>query len=606
MIKNLFPFPTIREGQKEFMDDIQRAVEDGKILVAHAPTGIGKTAAVLAPSLAYALDNGKMVLFLTAKQSQHKIAVDTLRLIESKHNIRFTVVDIISKQSMCPKPISKMSYPSFNQICKTEQKLNLCKYCRDADSEIIGKVTNNILHVEELRDLCVSDNLCPYKIALDVASFADVLICDYNYVFSDIDITGKIRRDLSDVILIVDEAHNLPDRIRKSSSNELSIDDLDRAKSEIKKPDPQLSRQLRKIGDLLVGLTDYDYERNIPNESFIKAVEKVLSDISYESFVKRLMETGTELKKDSVIRVADFLSSWQTPIDCSRIFDPTEPKLLFKILDPSLRSKDVLDNAHATILMSGTLYPPRMYADILGANPTRTLLKSYESPFPEENRLIIIAKNLTTLYKLRGNKMFNKISDAISRIAERVDGNIAVFFPSYKLMKDITRRFPVDIKRRSLIERRDMSKREKVALYDELRVSERKILCGVQAGSFSEGTDYADNMLRSVIIVGLPLSPPTLDVKNICQYYTQKFGREGKLYGYIFPAITKVLQAAGRCIRSETDRGAIILMDYRFNLSPYRNCLPPDYNLKITSEPEVLCENFFERTRWDSNPRSPA
>jgi DNA excision repair protein ERCC-2 len=224
----LFPFPSIRDGQREFMEDVKDAVEGGKILVAHAPTGIGKTVATLVPALEYAVENGKTIFFLTSKRSQHKIAIDTLRLIKDHAKREFTTVDITSKQSMCPrtKPIHREFYFLFNEFCRSEQKNKRCRYFMKQDEEALGRIKSEIMHVEQLCNWCTTRGVCPYKEALEAAGSADVLVCDYNYLFST-DITErileKIEKGLEDLIVIVDEAHNLPDRIRSNLSSELRM-----------------------------------------------------------------------------------------------------------------------------------------------------------------------------------------------------------------------------------------------------------------------------------------------------------------------------------------------------------------------------------------------
>ncbi len=602
----LFPFSTIRDGQKEFLDDVRRVVESKGILLAHAPTGIGKTVAALVPALEYALENDKVVFFLTPKQSQHKIAVDTLRLIKKVRGVDFTVVDVISKQAMCPRDISGEYYAVFNELCKFEQKTRRCKYFRKYDRAVTDRITREIMHVEELKDLCTVNGICPHRAALDAARHANVLICDYNYLFSDISETvlSALKLDLEDIILVVDEAHNLPDRIRNHLSDELTLNSLKEATKEMQSIDVLLYRHLRGVEKFFNEfMRDKDKEQTIEKQTIVDGVNKVLQEtlgepVTYSEFIEELKKIGVALKgkkeRSAILRVAEFLDGWTTDLACSRIFnnEPT-PRLSFRLLDPSVLSENILSRVHAAIMMSGTLYPTEMYADILGTGLEKTLLKEYKSPFPVENRLIIVTKDLTTRYSERGENMYKNIAEKISKISDVVDGNLAVFFPSYALLESIASYIP---KEKTLIERRHMSKRQKNKLYNQLR-DKGGILLGVQAGSLSEGVDYEDNILKAVIIVGLPLSPPTLEVKDLQRYYVNKFGEdEGKLYSYIYPAIGKVLQAGGRGIRSETDIGVIILMDYRFAYPIYRKCLPPDYGFKITDEPEKLCKKFFKET----------
>ncbi|ODS39822.1 hypothetical protein BEH94_01580 [Candidatus Altiarchaeales archaeon WOR_SM1_SCG] len=622
---SLFPFPQIRDGQKELIKDIETVLETGNSLIAHAPTGIGKTAAALAPCLEYALNNNKIIFFLTSKQSQHRIVIDTLRLIKdkidkNKSQINFSVVDIISKQAMCPRDIAREYYAVFNEMCIHEQKTRKCRYFR-SDKTVTNQILNNILHVEELKDLCAENVLCPHKTAVDAMAEADVVVCDYNYVFTDIleTVLEKTGKPMDDLILIIDEAHNLPDRIRDHLSGELTLNLIDEAAKEISPLDKKLHRHIRDVGrffDRFIETQPGNTELNISREEITQGIEQALQEVlggglSYMEFVESLKAIEVEIaekeqhekkEKSPLTSIIEFLEGWNTNLPCSRVYrNEVNPVLSFRLLDPSVLSEKIISGAHTAVMMSGTLYPVEMYADILGAK--NALLKQYKSPFPSENKLVLITKRLTTLYSMRSDSMYNEMAKKISQIHDAVGGNAAVFFPSYSLMDDVYRKFQYNsdakIEDKSediILEERRMSKAAKNKLFNKLKINSNKILFGVQAGSLSEGIDYKNNILRAVIIAGLPLSPPTLEVKNQRDYYINKFGQEkGILYGYIYPAISKVMQAAGRGIRSENDVGAVILMDARFAYPKYRKCLPPDYDIEITDEAEKICSEFFKK-----------
>ena len=601
---DLFPFPKIRNGQREFLSDVRCVLSEGKNLIAHAPTGIGKTVAVLAPSLEYALQEGKTVIFLTPKQSQHKIAIETLKLIKDYSKVDFCAVDIISKQNMCPRSVSKEHFAFFNEFCKIEQKTKSCSYFRRHDPDIANKIIENVLHVEELCDLCSKGGVCPHRTALDVGESADIIICDYNYIFSKISetILPRIGKSLENLVIIVDEAHNLPDRIRSQLSDILTLNDIVDASSEIRNLDRILYRHLTDIGrlfDTLIKKVPKNSETNIDRSYIINEIEKILKSrldpIGYEEFVDDLRASSIKSQARNIMDVAEFFDGWATKEMCSRIFkNDNFPNLSYKLLDPSALSEEILSNASSVIMMSGTLYPMEMYAEVLGADPRRTLLREYKSPFPQKNRLILVTEELTTRYAERGKSMYGRIADKISEILKRVNGSAAVFFPSYAFMQSVISRLPAKTKRQILIEQRDMNKEQKNGLYSLLK-SSGGVLFGVQAGSLSEGFDYENNILEVVIVVGVPLGPPTLDVKNLMGYYVNKFGREkGKCYGYVYPAMNRALQAAGRGIRSEKDIGIIVLMDYRFQFRPYTDCFPKDYNVKLTDEVEKLCSEFMQ------------
>jgi len=651
------------------MEDVKDAIEGGKILVTHAPTGIGKTVAVLVPALQYAIENEKTVFFLTSKRSQHKIAIDTLRLVKGHAKINFVAVDVTSKQSMCPRATSiyQEYYSLFNEFCRSEQKNKRCRYFLRQDEEALQRIKDDIMHVEELCSWCTSRGVCPYKAALEVSETADVLVCDYNYLFSrDIAeaVLEKIEKGLEDIIVIVDEAHNLPDRIRNNLSSELRMSTVTEAARDLRHTNREMYGNLMELERIFTKLAmeaskNKKEEMNVAKDFLVEEMEKVLrrriEAMSYDEFVSSLRNIAEDFEisegsrtvndteyrlsteerellqslkkkrptqgltetvgktkyKDEIVQrnvlsVADFLDGWKTKEKCFRIFSLSRkenPTLYFKLLDPSVVSEPIFARAHSTIMMSGTLCPTEMYADILGAASDRIkgkeiALREYKSPFPEENRLIVVTKELTTKYTKRGEEMYKKVAVKIGEVAKYVRGGMAVFFPSYALLKSISAHLPPEVRRRALVERREMKKEEKNRLYELLRDDNEGILLAVQGGSFSEGMDYESNTLKAIIVVGLPLSPPTLEVKTIEGYYAGKYGAEkGRLYGYLYPAITKVLQAAGRGIRSEQDRCIIILMDYRFEKYPYKNCFPSDYDVTFTDRAEEYCRIFFQNEK---------
>jgi len=632
--ERFFPFATIRAGQREFMKDVRDTIESGKILIAHAPTGIGKTVAVLVPAVQYALENEKTVFFLTSKRSQHKIAIDTLRQIKESAGpmLNLVAVDITSKQSMCPRATStsvqQKFYSLFNDFCRYGQKNKLCQYFMKNDEEALQRIRYEILHVEELCKWCATRGVCPHKTALEVAEEADVVVCDYNYLFApDIAerILERIETRLDDLIVIVDEAHNLSDRIRNNLSNTLRMSTVRSAARAIRYLDREMHGNLVELENIFTKLVrrasannemEIAVERDFLEEEMEKVLRRRIDTINYDEFVERLQsfvedfenkkekENELEEVQQNIFTVAEFLDKWRTSERCVRIFSLAQrdnPVLYFKLLDPSVISEQKFARAHSTILMSGTLCPTSMYADLLGVTQDRIKgkeidMREYKSPFPEENRKIVVTEELTTKYTERGEEMYRRVAVKIGEVARYVIGSMAVFFPSYALLNSISAYLPRDVSRRAMVERQKMSKREKNRLYELLRDTDGGILLAVQGGSLSEGIDYESNTLKAIIVVGLPLSPPTLEIKTIERYYAGKYGSaKGRLYGYLYPAITKVLQAAGRGIRSEQDRCIIILMDYRFAQYPYKNCLPPDYEVTVTGSAEVDCKKFFAR-----------
>jgi len=620
--ESFFPFGELRQGQRELFYAVWDAMDQGKNLIAHAPTGIGKTAAALAPAVHYALDNGKKVFFLTPKQSQHAIAVETLRRMEERSGRRIMVCDIIAKQAMCPRDISELHHLLFHHICALDSASKSCFYLKNKNDEAVDTILDRIHHVDEAKEICYDLRVCPHATLLKAAKSANVIICDYNYFFSDLHerVMEKIGCSLSDTILIVDEGHNLPDRIRAQLSDRLTNNRLKDALSELRRIDAQITLHLKLIMEQLDAmfakyareLEDDEEETNIKKPELVRMVtrslkQSVVGKMGYYDFVNKLNAIGTKLTKQegsesATLRVAEFLDGWMKGGgNCSRILSlKGTPSISFNLLDPAFISTPVFERVHASVVMSGTLYPPTMFRDILGV--PEAVCRAFSSPFPKENKKVIVTEGLTTKYTARGVGMYRKIAETIANIANETQENVAVFFPSYSFMMAVREHYSQVFLWKLHLEKQKMSKKEKELLYRELfkdrKRKKHSMLWGVQAGSLSEGIDYEDNILKAVIVVGLPLSPPSLEVNNLVGYYSHKFGKsKGQLYGYIYPALSKVIQAAGRGIRSEKDYGMVVLMDYRFKYHRYRKYFPADLDFVVTADPEKECRAFFERFR---------
>jgi len=615
---NLFPFKRIREGQREFLEDTRKAIYEGKHLVAHAPTGIGKTAAVMAPSLEYALENNKTIFFITPKHTQHTIVIDTLRRIKRKFRINFIAVDIIGKQWTCPHKVRDLDSREFNEFCRAIKRDERCRYYKNVRKKrlsentkrIIERIKKEPMHSEEISELCSDNMLCPYEVCVEVGKDATVVVCDYFHIFSPgvrNAFFSKLNKGLQNSILIIDEAHNLPDRIRRLLSYKLSEYSLKRA---IKEANflgyEHLSDDFRDTIKVLRGLgkgMKPGDEKIVDRSEFTNAlIEKI--GMKYEEFIDTVDDLGEEVLRipkryrSYAKTISRFLEMWnEEGMGYARILRRDNVfSLNYTCLDPSISSRDVFAETYSSISMSGTLLPLNMYSDVLDLKPDRVILREYPSPFPKENKLIILTPGVTTKYSKRGDFMYKKYAQIIFKIIREIPGNVAIFFPAYRVLNSIREhliKFKPD--KDILIERQGMKKDDRLQLYNRLVNSRGNgaLLLGVQAGSLSEGVDYANNILNGVIVVGLPLEIPSLETKSLIEYYDFKFER-GWDYGYIYPAMNRVLQSAGRCIRSETDKGVIVLMDERFKWRNYSKCFPMDFEAIITEVPERYIRRFFE------------
>ena len=615
----LFPYEKLRDVQKTLIEDVKNAIENEKNLLANAPTGLGKTIAVLGPALKNAIDRGRTVFFLTSRHTQHILAIKTLKDIKEKFEIDVKCCDIIGKRWMCSQPgAENMPSGEFSEYCKSLRKDDLCEFYQNTRKN--GKpsvATDNALEeirkimpadTETINKICRKAKLCPYEIAALIAREADVIVADYNYIFND-----KIRdnfflragKSLQESILIIDEGHNLPARCRSMLSVKLSTFILDRAIKEANKfKYDEAELKLAKILDILNSLgselgPEKDEEYILKGE-FLKKIDSTINyDETYEQF-QIIGDTIREEQRQSFIgSVALFMENWKGPdkgfcrtIDLKENNYGRQFNLNYKCLDPSLVSKNIVNECISTVIMSGTLSPIEMYADILGFRNYEA--KEYNDPFSEKNRLNLIIDEVTTKYSVRNEEQYKKMASILADIVNTVPGNTFVFFPSYALRDSVNRYFERLSRKSMFLEIPGMSKEEKKGFLEKFKEYKKSgaVLLSVASGSFGEGVDMPGDLLKCVVVVGIPLQRPDLETKDLIDYYEDKYN-EGMNYGYIYPAITKTLQNAGRCIRSEEDRGVIVFMDVRYTWENYAKCLPTNWNMKITKMWKERISGFF-------------
>ena len=621
----LFPFPKIREGQRQLLLAVKRAVEGKKMLLANAPTGIGKTAGVLAPSLERALEKNLSIIFLTPRHSQHKIVIDTLREIKKKSGANIRVSDIIGKRWLCNLEAAEdMQQGDFDAYCAAIKKESACPFWNNTWSksgaltthakEMLARLESEIMHAEEMKKACKS--LCPADMISESARNSNVIIADYYHIFHPavreifLHKTGKL---LEDCILVVDEAHNVPSRVRGLMSSQLSSFQLERAISEADEFGNKLLaedlefalRYFSKLSEEKFGRLKYSSETFIKKEEVSAILEKVGGkDIFLDSLDEIAEKVRGKKKKSYLGGIAAFFASWEGPdIGFARILRKSPDRrgdfiIAYDCLDPNIATKSIFEAAHSVILMSGTLAPIEMYEELFGLNAARTEKLVLASPFPQENRLCIVIKDVTTKFTKRDDEGLLKIAGNLVKIISRARGNIGIFFPSYSLRDSVFELIEKSIEKPAILEHPNMSKEEKQGIYKKFVSAANNFrgaaLLGVIGGNFNEGVDFPGKIMNTVVIVGLPLERPDLLTEALINYYDFKFNR-GWDYGYSYPAITKAVQTAGRVIRSETDRGVIIFMDERYLWQTYRKALPSDMNLKTTSDVGRDLDDFFKK-----------
>lgn len=608
--KEFFPHDVIRPGQQDLINDCEKALENNKILLAHAPTGLGKTASALSVAMKEAIDNNKVVFFLTNRHTQHQIAVDTLKKIKHKTQKNFTCVDLIGKRWMCNQQVAGLFGSDFNEYCKAIVEKGECEFYNNVknktklsvSAESFIKSVYEPLHTEELIQQTREKRLCSYEISLAMAKKADVLIGDYYYLFNPFiqsTLLNKMEKDISDIIVIVDEGHNLPNRVTEMMSNNLTSNMIKNSLIEAKKFGyTGMIEWLQGLMSILTNLAQFEKEKEktVTQEQFVRQVNMVHN---YDDLINELELAADEIRKKQrrsyLGGIAAFLEAWQGDDDgFVRIITEQSSKygplisLQYSCLDPSIVTKDIFEKVHAGIIMSGTLQPTFMYKDILGI--ANSIEKEYSSPFPPENKISLIIPETSTKFTLRGDAMYQKIAEHCSQLSNLIPGNVALFFPSYFLRDAISPMLNSNKKR--FWEKATMNKEEKEELLNEFKKDKNGILLAVSGANFAEGVDFPGDLLNGVVVIGLPLAKPNLKTKALISYYDGKFGK-GWDYGYTYPAFSKCVQSAGRCIRSGTDKGVIAYLDERFTWQRYYNCFPDKVGLIVKRDYQELINNFW-------------
>lgn len=603
---DLFPFEQVRDGQRDFLEDVRDCLEKGESLVAHAPTGIGKTVATLVPAVEWALATGGTVFFVTPRHSQHRIAIETVKLIEERSGEKVTAVDFVGKRWMCPALTKNVSSKDFSAYCRTVREDGICSnynstFKKTRPSAALLKLLDGYSteHVEDF--VKTAQHLCPYYALMFVSKNARVIICDYFHIFHESvrkSFLPRMEKSLEGAVLIVDEAHNLGDRVRDLMSESLSDFGLSRALKEAEEYAPYLGRDLKALGRVLKKLGD----GMVAKSDFIFAVEEAIGS-NYVDFAESLDKTAERVRKrqekSAIGGLSTFMKGWLGQDHGFLRFVRSRSwkgkkfrELNYKCLDPADECRKVFGKLHSAVLMSGTLLPLEMYAATLGLETARQ--REYTSPFPHKNRLNLVVPTVTTRYKERSEREYSKLAKHIVAIIEAAPGNSAVFFPSYALQERIGDMVGMDTKKQLFWEDSEMKKPQRAELLERFREARKTgaVLMGVVGGSFAEGVDFYDNLLSSVVVVGLPLETPTLEVKALIDYYDKKF-RRGWDFGYIYPAMNRAMQSAGRLIRSGSDRGVVVFLDKRYGWPRYNKCFPNSFSLKETPSPALHVAEFW-------------
>ena len=586
-----FPYTKPRKYQDEMTAAVERTLNEGRHLMVSAPSGIGKTAGALYPAVRHALANDRRVFFVTAKNTQQQIAVETLRKMGAP-----TAVAFRAREQMCIND---------TYACREE----FCQHLRDFKSKLeMTRVLDRLLDdrivlPDAMMDAGRGTKLCPFELALLEAERTDVIVCDYNYVF---DPQVYFRRffqeaDYSDAILVIDEAHNLLQRAMDYYSPTLRRGQVLALMKNLRHVEPKLAKEIKgwlgaldeffprissQRGDEYSQVEDYPRsdEQKFVIESpraFFDGLKPEFTRLSVRYMLDKI-NNGRAIPNDPVEEFFSEFGQFCGVLavegeEFSYVFDASADEAVEIVCkDPSRFLAERLDGFHSVIAMSATLAPMEFYRRMLGFDEKRTDQVSLPSPFPRENRRILVVPNVSTTFRYRAAN-YSKIAEIIATTASVRRGNYMALFPSYEFMRAVSAELPPgnwDLK----VQSQRMTEVERMALLDSLKENDpAKLVLAVQGGLFAEGVDYPGETLSGVIVVS-PALPQVSFERELMRRYYQEHYEKGFEFAYLYPGMNRVIQSVGRLIRSETDRGVAVLVCRRFADAQYSTLFPRDWS----------------------------
>ena len=579
-----FPFE-YRLSQKRMMNGVYRAIDEGKNIFIQAPTGTGKTLGTLFPSIK-AMGVGKCgrIFYLTAKTITRTVAEDTGKLLREK-GLRMKFITLTAKEKLCPL-----------EECRCQPEF--CERAKGHFDRVNEAVFDMINQEDEINRECILDyagryRICPFEFQLDISLWCDVIICDYNYVFDPVIYLKRFFTDAAaNMIFLVDEAHNLVDRAREMYSAALSRKDFDKVYRKLKLVRPKISRKVHKCGQFI---KDFQEEREetggsyaVVKEvgSFVLSLMRMVSDMEdylREDMEPELRETVTEL----YFEARRFINTYDLLDEKYIIYtegEGGEAMIKMFCVDPSGNLSERIGMSRSCIFFSATLLPVQYYKDLLSGKPENDYEMYVDSPFSTKKRLIFTASDVSSRYTVRNQQQYERIAEYIRKIIRGKNGNYLVFCPSYAFMDKVfeifTDREMAKAGHGLKVFRQEsgMDEDERRTFLENFRERPHETILGfcVLGGIFSEGIDLKADRLIGAIVVGTGLPGIGSERELLKSYFDEKKGR-GFDYAYLFPGMNKVLQAGGRVIRSEEDRGIIALLDERFNYGSYQRLFPREW-----------------------------
>lgn len=582
--KLTFPYD-YREGQKELAASVYRTILRRKKLFIQAPTGVGKTMATVFPAVkAIGEEQAEKLFYLTAKTITRTVAWQAFDILkQGEGKLALKVIVLTAKERIC--------------FCeKAECNPDYCPYAKGHFDRINDAVYEMITESDDMGRAAIEEQakkwkVCPFELGLDLALWADAVICDYNYVF---DPNARLKRFFGegvrgDYIFLVDEAHNLVERGREMYSAAVCKEDIMQARRSVKARDPGLAKKLEECNSQLLALKrECDGCRVLSSAGNVYLKFLALMAEMERFLEERADETTREEILNLYFQIRMFESIYERLDENYLIYSELDEKGHFYLhlfcVNPAVNLKEALQKGKSTVFFSATFLPIRYYKELLSTE-TDDYAVYAESTFDTGRRLLIAGNDVSTRYASRGEEMYRKYAEYLMEMALGKKGNYMAFFPSYKFMEEVYERFQEMAEEgacRGMVEcimqAPYMSEEAREIFLEEFEGERDTSLLGfcVMGGIFSEGIDLADDKLIGAAIIGTGL-PQVCRERELLREYFDKRGMPGFDYAYVYPGMNKVMQSAGRVIRTEEDRGVILLLDERFRERRYRETFPREW-----------------------------
>lgn len=600
-----FPFASPRSGQKELVETVEENLKLQNPLLIQAPTGLGKTAGILYPSLKEALTRGQKLVYVTPKNSQHQVAEEAVERIQEQ-GCKIRSLTITAKSKMCLKA-EPLCNPKYCEFAKDFYK-------KIDEHDLVNKLSKlRSLSRSKLKALGEEYQVCPFELSLEAIERADVVIGDYNYVFAPRGLLGRLSEPLLEpkekANLVIDEAHNLPSRSQDYFSPSISTQQLSLLERDFSKLPATYSIQAQSLtsqGRRLI--------QSYGKEGFSKIIEIDLEpfaelDKDIRDMTMQYLDSDVEiLPQDPVLRLMNLWSDFVNSLTLSgeeffQTYQRNNFSEMLKITccDASEHLKLAYKEFKNVVAFSATLKPFSYYQELLGFADNKTKQVEFTSPFAKENRKILIIPQISTKYSER-NLNAGKIAETINRISQIKKGNYIALFPSFEFMRMVESLLNLP-GFQILIQEREMKQTQTEEYLAKLKGTDPTLLLGVQGGVFSEGVDFPGDMLIGAFVVGPALPNFDFEREQIRSYYEKRYGKDNAFnYAYVYPAMAKAIQSAGRVIRSETDRGVIVMLDSRFLQNTYSATMPEGWFEE--SPQELVSKQIIHDVKqfWENTP----